>query len=420
MQSGKRMMNRGRVIDILGQISEYALYILLFCIPLSKSVVEAAFLTAFLAWIVKKAILKETGFKPTFLNFAILGFFLANAASLVNSEYFNMSLRTLFSKTAECILLYFIIADTIKNKKSLDNVFKISLFAVAIVMADAYAQYYFLHYDLVRFYPSFSYRPLNNPRGFAFLGFPTGPFPFSNDLSAWILIFVLPLLALFIWGSKHKAQKYLLGICLFPLLYLLYLANTRGAWLGFFTALFFILLIKSRKILICLALIIAVMLPFLPAGKKSDIFGTSSMSDRCDIWSVGFDIFKEHPIIGSGLNTFFEKYRALRKDEFKGEKGSHAHNGYLQIAAETGAAGLIFFLLIIAAFLSAAFRGAYKIKSAFYRFILLGLGFGILAFLVQSFFDTNLQSLPLVMLLWYSFGITAAINNTVKQDETYQ
>jgi O-antigen ligase len=72
------------------------------------------------------------------------------------------------------------------------------------------------------------------------------------------------------------------------------------------------------------------------------------LNDRSGAWGDARDVARRFPLVGTGLNTYSDAmllYQARnKKNHF-----SHAHNGYLELAAEGG------LLLVIPAFLAAAF-----------------------------------------------------------------
>ncbi|MBN1354216.1 MAG: O-antigen ligase family protein, partial [Candidatus Omnitrophica bacterium] len=210
---------------------------------------------------------------------------------------------------------------------------------------------------------------------------------------------------------KQWSGRLILGTFLSPFLFLLYLANTRSAWLGFFASFLFVLFVRSRKlfkILVSLLAIIAILAFFAPKEKTGNLFGMSSLQDRFYMWHIGWKIFKKHPIIGSGLNMGFHEFQEYREDKYRGKQGSYFHNGFLQIAVETGIIGLIAFLLILWKAFISTFRYVRAEKDDFKRTFSLGLLGGLAAFLIHSFFDTNLQSLPLAALFWSSLAFLIA------------
>jgi putative inorganic carbon (hco3(-)) transporter len=150
------------------------------------------------------------------------------------------------------------------------------------------------------------------------------------------------------------------------------------------------------------------------AGSWNVIFGFSSLADRGDMWANGVKIFKEHPIIGNGINTFFNKYRYIRTDRDVG-RGSYAHNCYLQMAADTGILGLLAFLWFVFSIIKKGADYIVNGKDKFYQAAVLGLVVGISAFLLHSAVDTNLYSLNLASLFWLSAGFLIAVIRVAEQ-----
>lgn len=412
-------MEKSDMAVVLDKITLYSLWALIFFLPFSKSIIEISIAVAAISWAFKKILSKDLRVIETPLNNLLIIFLFASTLSIINSDSRLFVLRSLFSKCLKYVILYFVVVETVNSKKKLKELFTICLISAIIVVIDCYLQYYILHFDLSRMYPSFKYAPMNGGKAW-FLGFPTGPFPFPNDLSAWILIIFMPSLFILIWYPAARIYRYALGFFTLSLSHLLYLANTRSAWFAFFSAFSASLFIESNKRPIIFMLLVLILLaPFLVKDKLDDVLGFSSMQDRFYMWQVGWKIFLEHPIIGNGFNTFFSKFKEYREDENKNKRGSYAHNGYLQLAADNGIIGLLaFFILLRGAFLN-ALRCIKNSRDNFIRIFSLGLGCGLLAFLIHSFFDTNLQSLPLVALFWFSFSIlmSAANIETCRTDD---
>lgn len=415
-------MARNNIAGILDKIAEVSLYVLIFALPFSKSIIEISIVTAFASLGLKKIITKDFKLKKTPLDLLLFAFFIASSISIVNADFKLLVLRSLVSKCLKYIILYFVIVETIDSAAKLKNLIKITIFSAIVVMVDCYIQYYVTHVDLVRFYPSFKFvlPPPNHFRldylGFPvphpyFLGFPTGPFPFPNDLSAWMLVILIPVLCFFIWYAGTFRSRLLFSLFLAPLAFLFYLANTRSAWLSFLVSFLLVSFVGNKKKVIAIfLLIIMVLSPFLIKDKIGDIFGYTSMQDRYYMWRIGWKIFLEHPIIGNGFNTFFVKFKEFREEkEYKNKKGSYAHNAYLQIAADTGIIGLAAFLFLIGRVFISAFGYIRKKEDLFCRTFAMGLGAGLSAFLIHSFFDTNLQSLPLATLFWFSLSVLMSL-----------
>ena len=407
-------MNKQKVIAALNSVSIWSLYILAFFLPFSKSIIEIAIVTTILSWGGRKILIGDLALKKTPLNWALLVFFAANVISLLNAGNLTpLVLKALVSKCLKYIVFYFAVIETIDSREKLTNIVKITVSSVILVVLDGFMQYYVFHYDPIRNYQSFKYasRYAALTTGVDYsLGFPTGPFPFPNSLSAWLITTTLPMLCVFMWGMKGSARRYLLGLFSASAVFLLYLSNTRSAWLSFFAAFFIALIMKKKTLVIFFVIVIMVVtLPFLPKEKVGNILGFTSMQDRFFMWDTGWKIFMEHPIVGNGLNTFFVKYMEFRGDQYRGLKGSYAHNGYLQIAADTGLIGLGAFLFLLVKFFWSTIRSIKICKDEFYGTLFLGMFAGITAFLIQSFFDVNLQSLQLVVLFWFFLSVTVSL-----------
>jgi len=404
-------IEKNTFLNILNKTIEWSMYILVLCIPFSKSLIEISITVLFFAWIGKKILLKNFKLKFTSLGVSLLAFFIASFLSMVNAENKMFVSYALITKCLKWIFLFIIVSEELDSDVKLKNLLKISLLSAIIVVIDSFIQYYITHYDLLLGQKSFKYT-LQNLKDSVYIGFPTGPFGFPNDLSAWMLVILIPTLLLTIFGLKDKWAKVGLGIFSLGGLYLFYLANTRSAWLGFITSISVILFFKKIRLLVAILLVLLVIFPFLSEEKMKDIFGVNSIFDRMSMWRTGWKIFLQHPIVGNGLNTFYDKFKEFRNDEDKGKLGSYAHNGFLQIAADIGIFGLLCFMAIILQVFYYSLRYIRNCKNMFYQSLGMGLSGGLFAYLIHSFFDTNLHSLPLVALFWVNMAVLMSLQNT--------
>ncbi|NQT22582.1 MAG: O-antigen ligase family protein [Candidatus Omnitrophica bacterium] len=409
-------MTKQSIVDILNKTIEWSLYLLIFCLPFSKSIIEITITIALVAWVIKKILLRDFRLKKTPLNILLFALFFASVISMINAGDKFFVAYALITKCSKWILLYFIIVEEMNSETKLKNLLTMIFLSGIVVCIDAFIQYRYLYTDVIRHYPSFKYTPAYSSDGF-YRGFPTGPFPFPNDFSAWMLMILIPALVIFLFGIRSLFAKIGVGLFSALLAYFFYFANTRSAWLGFMLSMCAILAIKKIRLLMAVLLLILVAYPFLPKEKTKDIFCTASFTDRGVMWKNGYEIFMQHPIIGNGLNTFFGKYKEVRDDECKGLRGSYAHNGFLQIAADIGILGLTVFLLIIGQTFYCSYKFIKKCNDRFYKALSLGICGGLLAFLVHSFFDTNLHSLPLVALFWFTVGVLMSLDQIACKNE---
>jgi len=135
----------------------------------------------------------------------------------------------------------------------------------------------------------------------------------------------------------------------------------------------------------------------------NDPLTTGAMMDRQAVWADTLKMFSAHPILGVGLGAFETVYPIYGRGN-----GTFviqfAHNDYLQVLADGGIVGAALALwFIIAVFRD--FAHGMKSRDPFLSALALGGGAGIVAILVHSLFDFNLQ-LPSNALL---FLVLAAI-----------
>lgn len=411
-------MRKTQIISCCDRVAEGVLYLLFFCLMFTNAGTEIFAGVAALAWSVKRILEYRRGgpenfFPDTPLNKALVVFIFINAVATIYSVFWRLSLQAFFAKELKFLAIYFTTVGTINSPRRIMRFFSVLTFCAILMAADAIAQVgwgfdFFRGYSSARLKASFS-----NP----------------NNFAGW-LILIIPALAGLVamdWKKPgalkvkmlRAALALLLGTCLF-------LTGSRGAWLGiligFVVSGYYFLKItslRSKVILLraCMLILFIVLLLAPPikmrimtGGKVNFLSGhiilkrinsRKSAIVRKKLWSEAFDIIEDFPLIGSGLNTYARvapSYKSFKKG------GIYPHNSFLQMTAETGILGLFSFLWVLFVFFKYAW--GYVNKSG--DLLVLALMSGILAFLIQSFFDTNLYSLRLVVLFWFMFGMTIA------------
>ena len=175
---------------------------------------------------------------------------------------------------------------------------------------------------------------------------------------------------------------------------------TRGAWLGVMLEIFLLLLFYSRQSLamgLALSVPSAAVLPYLPDSVLQRLFSIGRLSDsstryRLYTWRGVLRMVTEHPFgIGVGRDAFLNVYPHYAVSGIEGVM--HAHQIFLQMAAELGIVGLLVFVCLFGvALLEAARRG-----------INLGGGLALCGVLTMGLFDH----------LWYCAGMLAMLMLTV-------
>src|SRR5439155_648204 len=79
-----------------------------------------------------------------------------------------------------------------------------------------------------------------------------------------------------------------------------------------------------------------------------------SLASRLAVAAQGSAIVRDHPLLGTGLGSWLPAFRPYQAPPVEGGIWDHAHNDYLELAAETGVAGMVLVLLFAVAILRAA------------------------------------------------------------------
>ena len=413
------MLNKDQIKAHLNFIIEGSILVMLFCLPFSKSIVEICVTTSIIAFAVKKIFIERT-FEIKIRKSVLIGlllFTIFNITSIMNSQYPALSVRALFSKVLEWVALFIIIADTIKTPAQFRRIIITMACSAALIITDALYQQYFSGFDFLHYpnrYPVFKFesRYLGKPT------FPTASFPYPNDLAAWINVFMFVALILRIFDLREKLKHQYVATGFFVFLsFLLFRTASRGALFGAFLAILILVILNFKKLAKPFAIVLVILvlvISFVPYLRSELLDIKLSLDDRSGMWQTGFSIFKQHPIMGNGINTFFTHFKNFRTDEAQFIRGSYAHNCYLQMASDIGIFGLVSFLFFIMMVIVSNIKKSLKVVSSFEGALCLGLCLGVIAFLTHSFFDTNLYSLNLVALFWISMGTIEGIGSGLK------
>lgn len=266
-----------------------------------------------------------------------------------------------------------------------------------------------------------------------------------NWLAAYLNILVF--LSLGLGLSRYLKLKQIISstvispfiyLYLLPLLYYLVLIFTKSRsgfisfWLVLFVFYFFILLkdfikvVKPLSFLLFLFIIITFFTntPFANFNKYTyqgflkyrqernpsiiekraplDTGITSSQDIRKIVWQGSWEIFKQYPLFGSGVESFAYSYY-LHRPKFHNLTSewdflyNKAHNEYLNFLSNTGAFGLFSYLFLVIFFLYLFFRFLFKKNSDFY--FLIGLLSSFITILITNFFGFSVVVIALFFFL---------------------
>jgi putative inorganic carbon (hco3(-)) transporter len=387
---------------------------------------------------------------PTYLNWPIAIFLFINILSIFVSQFPQDSIRGFMGKWFQSAFLFFSFIECMRTKKQIQNFILIFLLSAALIVTNGLTQYVrgqeFIHKQIMRD------------------GRVGSSFNHPNDFGGYLVV-VISLLISFglLWrkessANKEETQTYFSPLSAKLILMLIFVAAlaclgmtySRGAWLGLFSALGFLGFHQRRLLLGVFVISIIFVNIFFPKlvfirnvsftsddvrryentgredidiNKPADFKTMPPAQDRIirairngfsgmgrnNFWNAALAMIRNSPILGMGVNTYHKT--AL---EYKVDKGVYPHNCYLQIAAETGLAGLTSFLWIVVTLFVKSARNIPLLKDRFFVKVSWGYLAGLFGYLSHSFFDTNFYPVQLGSLLWIVIAVIVAIQRLEK------
>lgn len=111
---------------------------------------------------------------------------------------------------------------------------------------------------------------------------------------------------------------------------------------------------------------------------------------RVALWNDTLKLIREHPWAGSGLGTFAFAFTPVQSHELN-YSVDHAHNDYLEFAAELGIPAAVFLFLGFTVIGARTFHASRHARSSRTRALALGAFAGISALLIHGLADFNLH-----------------------------
>lgn len=117
---------------------------------------------------------------------------------------------------------------------------------------------------------------------------------------------------------------------------------------------------------------------------------SASRETRDEVVRDTITMIKDYPITGSGGGTYNISFLRYRGDDISGYY-DHAHNDYLEFLAEYGFIGMSLLILLVMSSLLNAFFALYRRKKLLFQSMAYSSAMGIIAILIHSLVDFNLQ-----------------------------
>ena len=402
------------------RVARGLLYLLLFLIPFSVAAIEILFPLLFIVWIMgwhwpgRKHLSVWSSSRAQTVLFALLAYLAVCTWSVTFSNYPALSLEGLIGKTFEYALLFIMASDITHDPHVARRGIQALWTAAWIIGIYAAVQEWLIHHPIrhVQVLDPIKGRPLDYGRM-------VGPYKNPNNLATFLIVAILTVAAQILVHRKRSQ----VGLWTLLILLLGCLAYTlsRGAFLGFAIGLSFLFMINQRRKKVWIVAGVALVLVTGLLLTKTHLRDVLTLSDvgsqeRNIMWNTAWRMIQARPIVGVGLNTFMANYLHYVAGPNQGP--AYAHNCFLQIAAETGLIGLICFLWFTGSLFLSCWRRLRTIDSeeTSLKPWLAGVTAGLLAFLIQSMFDTNLYALRQAALFWTLAGLAFGASQSAAKE----
>lgn len=261
-------------------------------------------------------------------------------------------------------------------------------------------------------------------RGFSFTSWglmgPKGYFQNSGEL-AILMLMLFPLAFYLYQALKDKISKWerllLAAFWVCPILTILG-ASSRGAQVALILQLLFMFrksVFRLKSLLGILVLIVGINF-LLPAEQKerfSSAGDDKTSQQRLLYWENGWEMMKDHPVTGVGFYNFIPYFEAYYPGDMLYPKAQLPHNIFIQVGTDAGFFALFIFMLLI---LYCLWVPVKVVRSPSINLvdknIAVGLGYGVLGFLIAGQFVT----VAYYPFLWVHLAFIVCLLNVAKKE----
>ena len=366
-------------------------------------------------------------------DFPVLGYLAACLVTAFITKNFFLSIFGVYEDfegiITMCfyIMLFFIAVNHVKKTGSIYKLLTAVLIATFIISAYGLLQNFGI--DFVMWNPD----TYSKERFFSTLGNP-------NFLAAY-LVETIPVIFIMFFVTKDMVKKVLILAVLVCAITVLFLTKSRAGSIGFFVTLGFIIayaiydarkpdnrLFAGNKPWFIMFAVFMVLMCFVPKVQEafSMIWERSkgllsvhgiTLTPRVYIWKSALMMFRDFPVLGTGLDTFqvmFPYYRfpIYWQLEWNGTP-EKTHNIFLQVLATQGIFGMSVYLLLFVAFFKKSINLIFGEKDLLRRYLVFGIFMGIIAYIIQGLFNYTVAAYG--SFFWLGLGLIIMLDSAPKK-----
>ncbi len=389
----------------------YAILLETFFIALSPGMATLALVIGGVLWLVQLVVDKERRvYRHLPFDVPVAVFVLLGAASILVSPDKGFSFYNYYNLVGVYVLTYLLVGQHIRNAGQIRKMVIVLGAAAIMVVLYGFYQYVFgIDTSAMKWVDGDAFPELKKRV------FSTWENP--NILAGYLDAAICLVFGFFL-KMKELRLRIVLGIGLLLLAACLAMTYARGACLTIAVVLVLYGIVKDWRILLGCIVVGGAILALDPAlmERLSSVFTKVDTSSemRLALWESTSAMIQDHPFLGIGWGAYWMVYPAY---DFYLQGAAvrivHAHNLYLNYAAEIGIAGALSFLWYFFGTMRMALRSKVQDTSGLLQGLMLGIGLAIFSVALNGLTDDVLFNIPSSMLLWLLCALAAAAEKNI-------
>lgn len=390
----------------LDYLIEHCILAVTFFLPLSLPISSGFLGLGAVLWLSKMAVTRNVNFRRTPFDLVIGLLVVLGAVSILASPDRGFSFYNYYNLMGRYILIYYLVVNNISSAAQIKRMIWVMLTSALLVALYGFYQYFFgVNISSTEWVDGEQFPDLKM-RVFSTLENP--------NLLAGFLVSMMAISA----GMGYKSSTVKGKVLLFSLVAIfgacLVLTYSRGAWLSLLAVIGVYGLLCNRKIF-WLLLLLPIAMFFSHDAVLERIMSIMNPTDtsstlRIALWESTIAMIQDKPLFGIGWGSYWLVYPEY--DFFINDPSTkifHAHNMYLNIAAEIGIPGLLAFLTIMYGHVRLALSMLLRSFESWSSGLMLGIVAAVAGIIMNGFTDYVMFNIQLSMLYWLLNGLIVVI-----------
>lgn len=400
---------RGSFRECWVDIPWYAVLALTFLLPISPALSNTAIVVGIVAWLVRGIVQRNLAIRSMKMGGLFVLWGLSALLSMTNSVDLLASAHGIL-KIVKAFSVFLLASEEVRTEDRLRRLLIAALLGASLASLDGLLQWVIGVDPIYR-------QPLGSP--LEGLRRVSGPYHHSNAFGIFLTC-LLPVVVATVHAGRAWRLRALGWVALPLVATALILTFSRGALVGAGVALlvFFVVrrawswlagsVVVGLLVVLCLPQPIQAWIRHQPNLFAVLVQSEAPSTSRPNQWRTAIRMLLDHPWVGVGVNTFVLNYDRYRGPDEGETNRPYAHNQYLQMLAARGLIGFSVFLLMLRALFQRWGQAARMLKEPV-RTVALGIGFGLLAFLINGLDESALQYSRLAPVFWLWYGMLFAV-----------